>query len=189
MNNQLEGIPFLSKPNLIRKYLPPSPATPKGRMKRPRTGLRSTRKKVARKREVAAMRRAKKESEPDEKNEANNMFCFAALADKQTGTMYTDQTGALPVRSRDGMQYFFIAYDYDTNYIFAKPISNLKDESIIAAFESVFNELKDKGHKPTFNVTDNQCTKPIEAFLQKGNCKWQFVEPMNHRVNAAERAI
>ena len=57
------------------------------------------------------MRRAKKESEPNETNEANNIFCFASLADKQTGTMYTDQTGALPVRSLDGMQYFFIAYD------------------------------------------------------------------------------
>ena len=135
------------------------------------------------------MRRAKKESEPDEKNEANNIFCFAALADKQTGTMYTDQTGALPVRSLDGMQYFFFAYDYDTNYIFTNPINNLKDESIIAAFDSVFNELENKGHKPTFNVTDNQCTKPIKAFLQKENYKWQFVEPTNHCVNAAERAI
>ena len=89
MNNQLKGIPFLSKPDLIRKYLPPSPATPKGRMKQPRTGLCSTRKKVARKREVAAMRRAKKESEPDEKNEANNIYFLASLADKQTGTIYT----------------------------------------------------------------------------------------------------
>ena len=97
INNQLEGIPFLSKPDLSRKYLPPSPATPKGRMKRPRTGLCSTRKKVARKREVAATRRTKKESEPNETNEANNIFCFAALADKQTGIMYTDQPGALPV--------------------------------------------------------------------------------------------
>ena len=103
--------------------------------------------------------------------------------------MYTDQTGALRVRSLDGIQYFFIAYDYDTSYIFAKPISNLKDDSIITAFESVFNELKDKGHKPTFNVTDNQSTKSIKTFLQKENCKWQFVEPTNHRVNAAERAI
>ena len=66
-------------------------------------------------------------------------FCFAALADKQTGTMYTDQTGALPVCSLNVMRYFFIAYDYDTNYIFTKPISNVKDEIIIEAFESVFN--------------------------------------------------
>ena len=84
---------------------------------------------------------------------------------------------------------FFIAYDYDTNYIFAKPINNLKDESIIAAFEAVFKELKNRGHKPTFKVTKSQCTKPIKALLQKENCKWQFVEPTNHRVNAAEHAI
>ena len=145
MNGQLEGIPFLSNPELIRKYLSPSPATPEGRMRRHRTGLRSTRNTVARKREKAATRRAKKESEPIETPKANNVFCFAALADKQTGTLYTDQTGALPVRSLEGMQYFFIAYDYDTNYIFAKPISNLKDKTIIEAFESVFNELKNKG--------------------------------------------
>ena len=43
-NEQLEGIPFL-KADLIQKYLPPSPATSKGRMKRPRTGIRSTHKK------------------------------------------------------------------------------------------------------------------------------------------------
>ena len=61
------------------------------------------------------MRRTKKESDPNKTNEANNIFCFAALADKQTGTMYTDQKGALPVRSLDGMQYFFIAYEHDTN--------------------------------------------------------------------------
>jgi hypothetical protein len=33
------------KADLVRKYLAPSPATPKGRMKRPRTGIRSTRTK------------------------------------------------------------------------------------------------------------------------------------------------
>ena len=55
---------------------------------------------------------------------ANNVFCYAALADKQLGTMYTDATGALPVLSLEGLQYFFVAYDYDTNYIFAIPIAN-----------------------------------------------------------------
>ena len=172
MNGQLEGIPFLAKPDLSRKYLAPSPATPKGRMRRHNAGLRSTQNAVARKRErAAAKRRTKQKSDPKEVKETNNVFCFAALADKQTGTLYTDQTGALPVRSLEGMQYFFVAYDYDTNYIFANPIDNLKDEAIIEAFESVFNELKNKGYKPTFNVTDNQCTKPIKAFLEKEECK------------------
>ena len=55
-------------------------------------------------------------------DQANNIFCFAALADKQAGTMHTDATGALPTISLDGHQYYFIAYDYNSNYIFVEPI-------------------------------------------------------------------
>jgi hypothetical protein len=36
---------------------------------------------------------------------------------------------------------------------------------------------------------DNQATKYIKQFLDKNECKLQLVEPHNHRVNAAERAI
>ena len=57
-----------------------------------------------------------------------------------------------------------MAYDYDTDMIFAIPTKNLKDETIITAFEQVFNELEGKGCKPKFNVTDNQATKPIKHF-------------------------
>ena len=58
----------------------------------------------------------------------NNIFCFAALVDKHNRTLYTDATGTLPVRSLNGNQYYFVAYDYDLNYIFAVPILNLTDE-------------------------------------------------------------
>ena len=159
-NDQLEGIPFLSKPALIRKYLAPSPATPKGRMKRTKKGTRSTRPKPKKSKKAAAEPPTEAQEvdcrvvPPDGQEAANNVFCFAALADKQTGTMYTDATGALPVLSLDGMQYFFVAYDYDTNYIFAIPIPNLKNDTIIEAFENVFDELNNKGHWPTFNVAD-----------------------------------
>jgi hypothetical protein len=37
-----------------------------------------------------------------------DVFCFAALADTITGTMYTDLTGAFPVRSFKSMQYIFM---------------------------------------------------------------------------------
>ncbi len=36
---------------------------------------------------------------------------------------------------------------------------------------------------------DNQATKHIKQFLSDNNCKLQLVEPHNHRVNVAERAI
>ena len=39
------------------------------------------------------------------------------------------------------------------------------------------------------NVMDNQATKFIKKFLTKKECDLQVVEPHNHHVNAAERAI
>ena len=45
LNNQLTGIPFINNIYNICKYLAPSPETPKGRMKKPKAGIRSTRKK------------------------------------------------------------------------------------------------------------------------------------------------
>eukprot|EP00956_Cyclotella_meneghiniana_P014140 scaffold21040_cov41-Cyclotella_meneghiniana.AAC.5 len=195
-NGQLEGIPFM-KADLIRKYLAPSPATLKGRMKRPRTGIRSTRAKQ--KQSITPLR-----PQPPSPSVATtphvipvestsdsicNVFCYTALADKHAGTMYTDATGALPAVSLDRNQYYFVAYAYDPNYVFALPIPNLRDDTIIAAFDEVFQDLKKKGFKPSFNVTNNQAAKPIKAYLDKEQSQWQFVEPNNHRVNAAERAI
>ena len=99
--------------------------------------------------------------------EANNIFCFAALADKQAGTMYTDATRALPTISLDGHQYYFIACNYDSNYIFAEPIKDVKDATLVEAFQEVFETLEDRGMKPTLDITNNQAVNPIKAFLRQ----------------------
>ena len=111
------------------------------------------------------------------------------MADKQTGIIYTDATGALPHVSLEGNQYYFVEYDYNTNAIFAIPMKDLKDNIIIAAFDVIFKDLTEKEYKPQFNMTDNQATTPLKAYLTKVDCAWQFVKPTNHRVNAAEQAI
>ncbi len=49
--------------------------------------------------------------------------------------------------------------------------------------------LEAKRYKPKVNVMDNQATKYIKNFLTEKGCQLQLVEPHNHRVNAAERAI
>jgi len=84
---------------------------------------------------------------------------------------------------------FFIAYDYDTNYIFALPLVSTSDSEILEAFKQVHQMLTKKGYKPIFNVMDNQAAAPIKAFMESQNGTVQFVEPNNHHVNAAERAI
>ena len=165
----LDTCPFLDA-ETISKHLPKSPATAKGRMRLHPKNQRPT--------------------PPFNNTPVNaNIFCFAALADKNKGTIYTDCTSNLPTRALDNQQLFFVAYHYDINYIFALPIPSTKGDDIIAAFTKLFNDLTAKGFAPTFNVTDNQAAAAIKTFVTSRNCVIQFVEPNNHRVNAAERAI
>ena len=71
---------------------------------------------------------------PNDETQTNKLFFYAALADKQEVTLYTDATGAFPEMSLYGKQYFFVAYYYDTNYIFALPIANVQDKTITEEF-------------------------------------------------------
>ena len=69
----------------------------------------------------------------------NNIFCFA-------GTVYTDATGALPMLSLDGHQYYVVTYDYDNKFIEAKEVSDLKDETVIETVQKIFDKIEVHGH-------------------------------------------
>ena len=66
--------------------------------------------------------------------------------------MYTDAPEALPAVSLDGHQY--IVYDYDNNYIFAELIKDVKDATLVEAFQKVFETLEDWSMKPTLNIKE-----------------------------------
>ncbi len=118
-----------------------------------------------------------------------NVFCFVVFADKMTGVEYNDCTGNFPFMSLDGNVCFLVMYHYKTNAIFAVPIPGLDSKSILDAYKKIFEYLVSKGYKPKVYVMDNQATKAIKDYLVTQQCKLQLVEPHNHRVNAAERAI
>ena len=124
---------------------------------------------------------------PDDKS-ITNVFCFGAFADKISGVVYNDLTGNFPFMSINGSVGFFVMYHYELNAILVKAIANVDDRSIYEAYKEVFETLEAKGYKPKMNVMDNQATKYIKKFLTKKECKLQVVEPLNHHVNATERA-
>ena len=95
----------------------------------------------------------------------------------------------MPVLSLDGHQYYVLAYDYDNNCIEAQRVSDLKFKTIVETMQKISDKMEENEHKPMLNVTDNQAARPLNAFLKTKQCKWQFVEPHNHRVYATERAI
>ncbi len=77
-----------------------------------------------------------------------DVFCFAALANNIMGTMYTDITGAFPVRLFKGMQYIFVAYVYDLNAIIVRAMPSCTDASMVTAFTEVITTLKAKRLPP-----------------------------------------
>jgi hypothetical protein len=104
-SEELITIPGLT-PALIRNHLPQSIATDKGHMRRHRSNTASTRNNQ---KDVVAARAEVDHMFPQrELCTMQDVFCFAALADTITGTMYTDLTGAFPVRSFKSMQYIFM---------------------------------------------------------------------------------
>jgi hypothetical protein len=125
----------------------------------------------------------------DEDSSVGNIFCFGAFADKRTGVLYNNLTGTFPYMSLEGNVCFLIVYPYESNAIPTLPISGMDDNTIFAAYKTQFKFLESKGYKIKINVMDNQCTKKIKKLLTKKDCELMLVEPHNHCVNAAERAI
>ena len=118
-NEFLEGLQFM-KLKLLLKYLTKSPATAKGRMKRPRKGIRSTRTipqdrvtYVIPNIEDQGMQLIPYYESPTEEYTTvtvNNIYCFVALEDKEKGTLYMDATGALLSISLNGHHYLLFLH-------------------------------------------------------------------------------
>ena len=206
----LRGCPNLTAHG-VTKYLNPSPATAKGHIKQPRQGIRSTRTPTSIRANVPTQLSPEKDAihEPprpllpfalhpnviEDDDMANmmlknaNLYCFAAFADKHTGTIYNDLTGTFPFMSLEGNVCFLVVYHYETNAILALPISGFSDEVIFQAYKEIYEMIESKGFVIRFNVMDNQASKVIKQFLTPKQCELMLVEPNSHRVNAAERAI
>jgi hypothetical protein len=185
-STKLQTIPGLM-PALIRSHLPQSTATDKGHMCRHRANTASTRNKHAD--VILAQAKVNCMFPAHEACAGQDMFCFAALADATTGTMYTDLTGTSPVRSFKNKIYIFVAYIYDLNAIIVRPMASRTDTTFIAAFTRVFAILRARNYQPTLNVMDNECSKGVEKHICAKRMTIQLVPPHNHCVNAAKQAI
>ncbi len=118
-----------------------------------------------------------------------DVFCIAALADANTGTMYTDLTSSFPVRLLKNMQYIFVAYVYDLNAIIVRAMPTRTGTAMITAFKEVIEVLRTHGYHPALNVMDNKCSTVVERYIWLERINIQLVPPHNHRTNAAEQAI
>jgi hypothetical protein len=130
-SEELATIPGLT-PQLIKSHLPRPTATNKGHMRRHRSNTESTRN--AHEAIVAVCTKVDHIFPQQEICVVQEVFCFGALADAITGTMYTNITGAFPVRSFKSRQYIFVAYIYDLNAIIVCAMPSPTDAAMVTAF-------------------------------------------------------
>jgi hypothetical protein len=174
-------------PHLIKGHLPPSTATNKGHMRWHCQGVQTTRMKQPAILQAHSV--ANHLQHTEELFSAHNMFCFAALADLHTGTMYTNSTSAFPVPSFCNMQYVFVAYIYNLNAILVCAMPSKTNGAMIAVFTDILANLNAWGYAPALNLMDNECSKAVKAHIWSNHMDIHLISPHNHQVNDAERAI
>jgi hypothetical protein len=186
-NQQLASFPGMTE--ALLKHLPPSTGTAKGHMHQTRSNVRYTRSNTQ---DIKDARLDLQDMNPTQEAcsaQDRNLFCYAALADTKSGVIYTDLHGRFPVASIRKVQYIFVCYAYEPNAILVRPMKNRENESMVVAYKDIYEYLTSKNFKPKLNVTDNECSKAVQSYIASQDVDWQLVEPHNHRVNAAERAI
>jgi hypothetical protein len=180
----LKGRPNLLVKGVV-KYLNPSPASAKGHMNRPRQGIRSTRRHtIAPSSAMPLIAIIGNDTKLDDLGyELNhqhmthtganviadnnsptdaNLFCFAAFADKHTGTVYTNLTRLFPFMSLEENLCFLVVYHYKTNAILVLPISGFSDDIILVAYKQQHELLESKGFNIKLNVMNNQSSVTIK---------------------------
>lgn len=106
-----------------------------------------------------------------------------------TDKSYSDLTGRFPHIARQGHQYIFIMYHYDTNAIIPYPMKDRTEAEHIKAWEYCYTYLKDRGQAPIFHTMDNETSHNLLRAIQQNKVKIKLVPPYLHRRNVAERAI
>ena len=103
--------------------------------------------------------------------------------------VYTDLTGIFLITSLEVNKYIFVLYQYDSNTILAKLMKNRTDDEALEQYEDCYTYLEDKSFKVTLNIMEDEASKAVQRQIVKSGARFQLVEPNNHCVNDAERAI
>jgi hypothetical protein len=161
----------------FRKNPPRSEATTMGHVDNIRKNTRST-KKTPKKPPLPPADPYDFPPQPEDTTRTHT--CFLAVTDTKQ-CVYTDQTGRLPQPSSDGNNYILIAYDYDSNCIFMRPLRNRKAETLRAAVTNIHTTLSKGGCKPKFHRLDNECPQLLKDYFVREGIEYQLVPPHDHR--------
>jgi hypothetical protein len=167
----------------FRNNLPHSEATTMGHLDNIRKNTRSTKKAPKKQPWPPA---DPYDFPPQPENTTRTHTCFLAVTETKN-CVYTDQVGRLPQPSSKGNNYILIAYDYDSNCIFMRPLRNRKAETLTSAVANIHATLSKGGCKPKFHCLE--CPQLLKDYCVRKGIEYKLVPPNDHRANAAERGV
>ena len=171
------GWPLLTANN-VRRYYPETVETPKGHMNQARKNVRSTKAPSP-----FGVTNTKSMHGKKVRDIGINVFDVKE-------TIYSDQTGQFPTRSRSGNKYIMVMVDIDSSGILVEPMKSRKDAEMIRAYNTLMSRLHSAGIVPQKHVLDNEISTAMKALIQdQYKMKYELVPPGCHRRNAAEVAI
>jgi hypothetical protein len=172
----------------VRKYPPQSIPMHQGHLDQVRANIRSTRPPTSSRQQPTSDDHLEDDMAPPPEDDTSTRIIYADCH-CTTSMVYKDPTGKFLVPSVSGNQYIPVVYEYDSNYIHAKPMIDRTGPSIIAAHQRSIGFLQSRGFKPFLQRLDNEATSALQDFLVASDIDFQLAPPHIHRRNAAERAI
>ena len=104
-------------------------------------------------------------------------------------TIYTDQTGAFPTRSRKGNRYIMVLCEIDSNIIIREAMKNRTEGEMIRAYRLLMERLSAAGITPKNHVLDNEASAEFKREIKNHDMTYELVPKGMHRRNIAEKAI
>ena len=173
------GWPVLTEQN-VNKYFPESTETVKGHMNHQRQGVRSTKRKPQDPEDIDT------KSEVGKKE--RDIYTKVIDLWDQKETIYTDQTGNLPVQSRSGNRFIMVMVAIDSNAILVTPVKDHTDQQLRNAYLTLLKRVKNAGVQVKKHILDNECSENMKEVI-KQECELELVPPGCHRRNIAEVGI
>ena len=81
-------------------------------------------------------------------------------------TVFLDQTGQFPTRSKRGNKYIMFVVEIDSNAILVHHIKNRTDAELTRSYRAMMLRLKQVGIIPQEHILDNEFSNAIKTIIR-----------------------
>ena len=81
-------------------------------------------------------------------------------------TVFSDQIGQFPTRSRRGNKYIMVMVDIDRNAILVEPLKSRNDAELTQAYRTMMIRLKQAGIVPRKHILDNEVSEGTKTIIR-----------------------